>query len=60
MDGYRLKQHRRDLSEIVRMYLLVVLLFAVGMLAWQVSRARGNVWQNATPELVHPSPNYGR
>lgn len=60
MDVYSQRRHRRDLGEIGRMYLLVLGLFLIGFLVWEVAQLQGNSWQGAGPQTNRPSLHYGR
>lgn len=60
MDVYNLRRHRHDLSEIARMYLLVVGFFLIGLLVWEVAQLRGNPWEGAGSETHRSSLRYGR
>lgn len=59
MDVYSLRRHRRELSEIARMYLLVVGLFLIGLLVWEVAQLKGNPWEGTGPETNQSSLRYG-
>jgi hypothetical protein len=60
MDVYSLRRHRRDLSEIALMYLLVVGFFLIGLVVWEVAQFRGNSWEGARLETNRSSLHYGR
>lgn len=60
MDVYRFWRHRRDLSEIGRMYLLVIALFLLGLLVRVMFQSTGSPWAPTTAEESRPSSHYGR
>ena len=60
MDVYSLKRHRRDLSEIGRMYLLVIALFLLGLLVRVMFQSQGSPWKPTTVQETRSSLNYGR
>ncbi|MBI2505228.1 MAG: hypothetical protein HYW07_18595 [Candidatus Latescibacteria bacterium] len=55
MDVYRFRQHRRDLAEIGRMYLLIIGLFLLGLLARVMFQATGNPWAPTAVQDSRPS-----
>jgi hypothetical protein len=61
MDVYNLRRQRRELGEIGRMYLLVVGLFLLGLLVWEVGRYQGPPpWELGESSSAPPLPHYGR
>lgn len=58
MDVYSMRRHRRDLSEIGRMYLLVVVVFLAGLLVWELGQLQGSPWQSTASANAPPSLHY--
>ncbi len=58
MMEYNLWRHRRDLSEIGRMYLIVIGLFLAGLLVWELAKRQGPPWQPTASANAPPSLQY--
>lgn len=60
MRAYSLWRHRRDLTEIGRMYLMVVGLFLVGLVVWELGQLQTAPWEGRASPSEPPSLHYGR
>ncbi|MCC7265193.1 MAG: hypothetical protein IT369_22020 [Candidatus Latescibacteria bacterium] len=60
MNVHSLWRHRRDLTEIGWMYLIVVGLFLAGLVVWELGQLQTSPWEGKPAASEPPSLHYGR